>query len=275
MFKIGDFAKMAQVSAKTVRYYDKRGLLKPALIDRFTGYRYYTLEQLSRLNRILALKDFGFTLEQIRSILADPLPIEELRGMFRLRYAELEQHIQEEQARLARIEARLHQIEQEGALVLNMIGQQMGDLDMKPELVTKSAFTIVGMRYFGNNQDKGIPKLWDQFLPRANEIAGRSAIAYGVCGEVDENGRFHYMAGFATDHHAELPDGMEKWELSEQTYAVFPCTLDNISETYKHIFETWLPQSGHKLAGAPDFEFYPADFDPRTNKSMAIYMPVV
>lgn len=42
MLKIGDFAKLAQVSTKTVRYYDQRGLLKPAWIDRYSGYRYYT-----------------------------------------------------------------------------------------------------------------------------------------------------------------------------------------------------------------------------------------
>ncbi len=61
MFKIGDFSKLAQVSDKTLRYYAQLGLLKPVWVDRFSGYRYYTLEQLPRLNRILALKDLGFS----------------------------------------------------------------------------------------------------------------------------------------------------------------------------------------------------------------------
>ena len=65
MLKIGDFSKLSQVPVKTLRYYDEIGLLKPVQVDRFTSYRYYSFEQLRRLNRILALKDLGLSLEQI------------------------------------------------------------------------------------------------------------------------------------------------------------------------------------------------------------------
>ena len=51
MLKIGDFAKLSRMSVKTLRYYDEMGLLKPAQVDRFTGYRYYSFDQLPRLNR--------------------------------------------------------------------------------------------------------------------------------------------------------------------------------------------------------------------------------
>ncbi len=69
MIKIGDFSRLAQVSVRTLRLYDEMGLLKPAHIDRFSDYRYYSIEQLPRLNRILALKDLGFSLEQISRML--------------------------------------------------------------------------------------------------------------------------------------------------------------------------------------------------------------
>ncbi len=59
MFKIGDFSKLGQVSVRMLRHYDQLGLLKPDHIDTFTGYRYYAVEQLVRLNRILFFKDFG------------------------------------------------------------------------------------------------------------------------------------------------------------------------------------------------------------------------
>ncbi len=65
MFKIGDFSKLSLVSVKTLRYYDELGLLKPARVDEFTGYRYYSASQMPRLNRILALKDLGLSLEQV------------------------------------------------------------------------------------------------------------------------------------------------------------------------------------------------------------------
>ena len=71
MFRIGEFSQMAQVTIRTLRHYDELGLLKPVHIDRFTDYRYYTIEQLLQLNRILVLKDLGFSLEQIARSLKD------------------------------------------------------------------------------------------------------------------------------------------------------------------------------------------------------------
>ena len=67
MIKIGSFSKLSLVPVKTLRYYDEIGLLKPVEVDRFTAYRYYSVDQLPRLNRILALKDLGFSLEHIAS----------------------------------------------------------------------------------------------------------------------------------------------------------------------------------------------------------------
>ena len=116
MFRIGEFSRISRVPVKTLRYYDEIGLLKPAQVDRFTDYRYYTAEQLPRLNRILALKELGFTLEQVAQLLDEELPVAEIRGMFKLKRAEIEQRVAEERERLARLEARLAQIEQENNL---------------------------------------------------------------------------------------------------------------------------------------------------------------
>jgi DNA-binding transcriptional MerR regulator len=65
MLKIGHFSKLSHVTVKALRLYDQLGLLKPSHVDHFTGYRYYLADQLPRLNRILAFKDLGFSLEQI------------------------------------------------------------------------------------------------------------------------------------------------------------------------------------------------------------------
>jgi len=116
MFRIGDFSHLAQVSIRTLRYYDEIGLLKPAHIDRFTDYRYYTIEQLPRLNRILALKDLGFSLDQVVKVMKDDVPLEQLQGMLLLKQAELGQHIKDEEQCLRRIASRLKQIEREGKL---------------------------------------------------------------------------------------------------------------------------------------------------------------
>jgi DNA-binding transcriptional MerR regulator len=114
MLKIGEFAQVGQVSVATLRYYDQHNLLKPSALDPDSGYRYYTLAQLPRLNRIVALKDLGFSLQQIAQLLEENLPPEQLQGMFRLKQAQIQQVIETEQVRLERIATRISQIEQEG-----------------------------------------------------------------------------------------------------------------------------------------------------------------
>src|SRR5215510_3401762 len=105
MFRIGDFSRLTGVSVKTLHHYDDIGLFKPLRTDPFTGYRFYSFEQLPRLNRILALKDLGFSLEQIARILDDDLSAEQLTGMLRLRQAELQKQAEAAHHRLARVVA--------------------------------------------------------------------------------------------------------------------------------------------------------------------------
>jgi DNA-binding transcriptional MerR regulator len=113
MFKIGDFSKFSRVSIRALRLYDQMGLLKPIHVDQLTGYRYYSAAQISRLNRIVAFKDLGFSLEQIIQLLNDKISSDQMRGMLRLKQAEVQQLIEIEQVRLSLIEVRLRQIEQE------------------------------------------------------------------------------------------------------------------------------------------------------------------
>lgn len=116
MLKIGDFSKLSLVSVKALRYYDERGLLKPARVDSSTGYRFYSASQLARLNRILAMKDMGLDLSQIALLLnQEPTP-DQIRGMLRLKQVELHQQLTEGQAQLTRIEAWLQTFEQEALM---------------------------------------------------------------------------------------------------------------------------------------------------------------
>lgn len=116
MIKIGEFSKLVQVPVATLRYYDQVGLLKPVAVDRFTGYRYYSASQLPRLHRILALKGLGFSLEQIAGALDEGLTPEQMRGMLRLRHAQISQQLADIQNQLQEVEGRLRQIEQEDNL---------------------------------------------------------------------------------------------------------------------------------------------------------------
>ena len=77
---IGDFARHGRVSVRMLRHYDAIGLLRPAHADPATGYRYYSAAQFTRLNRVIALKDLGFTLHQVQDIVEEKVGTEELRG---------------------------------------------------------------------------------------------------------------------------------------------------------------------------------------------------
>jgi DNA-binding transcriptional MerR regulator len=116
MFSIGEFARHGRVSVRMLRHYDAIGLIRPACVDAATGYRFYQASQLDELNRVIALKDLGFTLQQVQAILEEKLSAAELRGMLRLRRAEIQASIEAETTRLARVEARLLTIE-DGARV--------------------------------------------------------------------------------------------------------------------------------------------------------------
>ena len=71
MFRIGEFSKLVRVSPRMLRHYEKCGLLYPAEIDRFTGYRWYSAGQIPLLGRIVALRDMGFSIDEISGLLAN------------------------------------------------------------------------------------------------------------------------------------------------------------------------------------------------------------
>jgi DNA-binding transcriptional MerR regulator len=86
MFAIGDFAGLGRVSVRMLRHYDAIGLLPPAHVDPHTGYRYYTASQLKLLNRVIALKDLGFSLQQVQTLIDEKVDA-------RLRLIESEGHM--------------------------------------------------------------------------------------------------------------------------------------------------------------------------------------
>ena len=116
MLTIGEFAWLCQVTVETLRHYDRVKLLKPASLDQFTGYRYYSLEQIPRLNRILALKNLGLPLKEIGRMLDQGITPGEIREILEQKQAELQEQIQEAQGRLSSVNGYLQQIESEGKM---------------------------------------------------------------------------------------------------------------------------------------------------------------
>ena len=117
MLRIGEFSRLARASVKALRLYDRLGLLKPARTDEVSGYRNYSGEQLPRLNAILALKDLGFSLEQVKRLLDEGLSQPQVRAMLEARRDEAKWALETERERLARLEARLRRMDREGGVL--------------------------------------------------------------------------------------------------------------------------------------------------------------
>jgi DNA-binding transcriptional MerR regulator len=115
MFSIGEFARLGGVSVRTLRHYDEIGLLRPATVDPDTGYRGYSATQLGQINRIIALKELGLSLAQVRRLLGG-VTLAELRGMLVLRRAQLEHELDQHKNQLLGVEARLRSIAREDGM---------------------------------------------------------------------------------------------------------------------------------------------------------------
>ncbi len=146
MHSIGDFARIAGVTTRTLRHYDDVGLLVPARTDGRTGYRSYSATQLPRLARITALRELGLTLEQIATVLADGISAVELRGMLRLRRAQLDGELDALRAQAATIESALRIIDREEELsTMDIVIKQVPEIRAASMAAPSPGFGIATM----------------------------------------------------------------------------------------------------------------------------------
>ncbi|MEL6404795.1 MAG: MerR family transcriptional regulator [Chloroflexota bacterium] len=121
MYKIGAFASLCQISAQTLRYYERLGLLEPEYTDPFTNYRYYTVRQVEQVNRIVALKELGLSLEEIGDLMHDNITTAQIEMMLKLKRTEIQHGIEVQIERVRHIDFHLRLLEQENKMI---------DLDM-------------------------------------------------------------------------------------------------------------------------------------------------
>lgn len=149
---------------------------------------------------------------------------------------------------------------------------------MDAQIVQRPAFSVIGMVYRGPADQNEFHDLWVRFWPRYDELQNiiEPEICYGVCDHFNEQtGEFDYLACMQVAPTTPAPTGMEKWDIPDHTYAVFPVTLPTIGSFYTAVYQEWLPQSGYHRVDGPDFELYPADFDPnRPDSTFYMYIPV-
>ena len=245
MLKIGEFSKLVQVPVPTLRYYDQVGLLKPVEVDRFTGYRYYSASQLPRLNRILALKGLGFSLEQIAVVLAEGLTPEQMRGMLRLRHAQISQELAEMQSQLVEVEVRLQQIERE---------ETMSTYDVLLKQVDQQLVASVRATLPKHNAISPLyAEVYAALGPHASEAGQTLAVWY------DEEYKDHDVDGaaaFLLRSHVPESGRMHVHMLPAATMAtaVHQGSYNTLIEAHEAILK-WVEANGYRIAG-PSREMY-------------------
>lgn len=252
MFTIGEFARHGRVSVRMLRHYDSTGLLRPARVDAASGYRFYAAGQLARLNRIIALKDLGFSLDQVRVMLDEQVSAEQLRGMLRLRQAELQSRLSADRARLAQVEARLQIIEKEGTMPAD-------DVQVKQiPAIRVAELTAIAATLEPASISPVIQPLYQELgsrLGRAGVTPVGPAIAYYEDGP----------DGDSVVVHATLPVNAEPGDgqdfeivdlpvIQQAATVVHRGSMDNVMATIQ-LLAGWIEDNGYRAAGYPR-EFY-------------------
>jgi DNA-binding transcriptional MerR regulator/effector-binding domain-containing protein len=248
MFNIGDFARLGRVSVRMLRHYDAIGLLKPADVDESSGYRFYTAGQLRRLNRVIALKELGFTLAQVRTIVGDAVDVAELRGMLRLRRAELEAQIVADVVKLAGVEARLRMIEREG----HMSTDEVVLKQIAPIRIAELSATAAG--YGPEHIEPVIDPLYAELIRRL-DAAGVTpigpAIAYYEPGPGDSADAVTVHAGIPVAAGPYRSGGFAVVDLPELTAAatiVHHGPMTGVMQSLETLAR-WIEDNGYRPSG--------------------------
>ena len=160
---------------------------------------------------------------------------------------------------------------------------KMDDMPMTslapPRFESAAPLLIAGLgERYDCESSAGIPALWQRFLPHLGHIAGQiGKTAYGVCCNSDDAGNFDYICGVEVADFSRLPRDWSRVRIAAQRYAVFRQHehISAIRKTWGAIWNTWLPESGHEAADAPNFERYGEEFDSVTGMGgLEIWLPI-
>jgi effector-binding domain-containing protein len=238
VLKIGDFSSLAQVSIKTLRYYDQTGLLTPARIDPETGYRYYSASQLSRLHRILAFKDFGFTLEQIGKALNEGITVEQMRGMLLLRQAEQQKRVDEESDRLGRLTSRIRLIEQENYMAYDVVVKSLPKQWIASIRETIPSYPSVGV-------------LYGKIAAELGPHMGNSIVAVALWHDPEyKKSNVDAEAGFYLKEAVPAQNSVKVYQLPGATAAstIHNGSYRRLPEAYDALLR-WVAGNGYQVAG--------------------------
>ena len=146
---------------------------------------------------------------------------------------------------------------------------------MEPKIVTKEAFTVVGVTAAGQPGELNYGEIWNnQYMPLDERIKPYSIDGGYYGASFCDGTQTVYLAGMGVAGLMEIPAGAEARDIPAAQYAVFACSMDAIGPTWHTAYEEWLPTSNYELdSGKPDFEYYPPE-NSASEQRVEIYIPV-
>ncbi|AMB57714.1 MerR family transcriptional regulator [Microterricola viridarii] len=287
MYTIGEFASIGRVSVRMLRHYDEIGLLVPARVDPFSGYRSYSGAQFAELGRLVAVKELGFKLEDVAAIVHGTVSDDGYRALLVERRAELARQIELDIARLGRIEARLRTSEggttMSGASQANQdAGRAAVELRALPAVRVALA-TAVAPGFGPENISPVIGPLFDRLRtaltaagspPRGEAFASYEAIEDAPDGESVRASAAFAVDGDVADADA---DGFSVQQLPAVELAatlVHYGEMARIGDTWQALDE-WIDANGYELAGVCRERYVVAQPEPEQNWVTELQQPVV
>jgi DNA-binding transcriptional MerR regulator len=242
MYGIGTVARLAQVSVRTLRYYDDLGLLTPAQVDPCTGYRRYTPEQVGRLHRILVLRDLGVPLAEIGALLDDGVTTEQLRGILRLRQAEARTQLTALSEQLTRVEVRLTQLEDH-----DMTAQDVFVKRLEPMRVAALTEDLGGFDEIGTACGRLYPRLEAALASQRVPVSGLSVAIYEDTG--DEESPVRITTGLPVPAGVTIEsDGIATLDLpavEQAATTIVHGSPELFAAVFRSLYE-WVEQTGHQ-----------------------------
>lgn len=167
MFQIGEFARLSGLSINTLRHYDATGILRPSRVDPHTGYRAYDAAQLSAVNQILALKDAGFSLEEIARTRADVPSTQALVTLLEAKAGDMRALLLRQQEKVDRLLNSIFLIKNGGIPIMNEIRIK----STEPILVCAIRRTIDRMAF-----DQQLEEMWPAVNAHIAQMGGKTVV---------------------------------------------------------------------------------------------------
>ncbi len=264
MLQIGEFSRVCLVSVKTLHHYDRIGLLTPAEVDPFTGYRYYRTEQIDTMNYIRRLKRYGFSLEEIQRLitLSDH---KELADALRRQKEKLKQKQQEMNAVLNELQAHISVFERTGDIMTYQKGYTI-EIKNSPAMNVLANRTMMGVDEFG--------KYYGTLFER---VPKERVTPTGL------NGARYYDEEFNHDSSdIEVFIGIKERDKADVVMEPCECAMtvhrggySTLSEAYGAV-ASWIAENGYEIAGAPFDLYIKTQFDSLSQEDWEteVYFPV-